>query len=77
MPRKNRGRIGKLEEDVEEILARFDEVQSSIRTLSAEFTETTRSTLLKDAIVAWEATWRLEPPEPVLPSSDSTRATPS
>lgn len=35
-----------------EILARFDQEQERIRTLSAEFTETTRSTLLKDTIVA-------------------------
>ena len=38
--------------DTAEVLARFDEVQASIRTLSAEFTETTRSALLKDTIVA-------------------------
>ena len=37
---------------LEEVLAKFDRVQSSIRTLSAEFTETTRSALLKEAIVA-------------------------
>jgi outer membrane lipoprotein-sorting protein len=35
-----------------EILRQFDEVQREIRTLSADFTETTESTLLTDAIVA-------------------------
>lgn len=38
--------------ELESLLARFDEVQESIRTLSAEFTETTRSILLKEEIVA-------------------------
>jgi outer membrane lipoprotein-sorting protein len=38
--------------ELDELLVRFDEVQSSIRTLSAEFTETTQSMLLKDEIVA-------------------------
>ncbi len=38
--------------ELDELLVRFDEVQGSIRTLTAEFTETTRSTLLKDEIVA-------------------------
>ena len=38
--------------DVDKVLARFDEVQDRIRTLSAEFTETRRSMLLKDEIVA-------------------------
>jgi outer membrane lipoprotein-sorting protein len=37
---------------LEEVLANFDRVQASIRTLSAEFTETTHSALLKKAIVA-------------------------
>jgi outer membrane lipoprotein-sorting protein len=39
-------------DDVERVLARFDEVQERIRTLSADFEETRRSTLLKDEIVA-------------------------
>lgn len=38
--------------ELDDLLARFDDVQSSIRTLSAEFTETTENTLLKDEIVA-------------------------
>lgn len=38
--------------ELQEVLANFDRVQHSIETLSAEFRETTRSTLLKDAIVA-------------------------
>jgi len=38
--------------ELEDVLARFDEVQDSIRTLTAEFTETTKSTLLKEPIVA-------------------------
>ena len=38
--------------ELDELLVRFDEVQDSIRTMSAEFTETTQSILLKDEIVA-------------------------
>jgi len=38
--------------DIHEVLARFDRVQNSIRTLSAEFTETTKSPLLKEPLVA-------------------------
>jgi outer membrane lipoprotein-sorting protein len=38
--------------DLHEVLANFDRVQQSILTLSADFTETTKSTLLKDEIVA-------------------------
>ncbi len=38
--------------ELEQLLVEFDRVQESIQTLSAEFTETTRSTLLKDEIVA-------------------------
>ncbi len=38
--------------DLDEILTRFDEVQNSMRTLSAEFTETTESPLLTDTISA-------------------------
>jgi outer membrane lipoprotein-sorting protein len=39
-------------ESLEGVLARFDSVQEQVRTLSAEFVQTTRSPLLKDAIVA-------------------------
>jgi len=35
-----------------DVLARFDAVQAKLRTLSADFTETTRSPLLKEPIVA-------------------------
>lgn len=38
--------------DLAKVLARFDEVQGSIRSLSAEFTETRKSPLLKEPIVA-------------------------
>ena len=38
--------------ELEEVLLNFDRVQQSILTLSAEFTETTKSTLLKDELVA-------------------------
>ena len=38
--------------DLEGFLTRFDAVQNSIHTLSAEFTETTENSLLKDPIVA-------------------------
>ena len=38
--------------NLDEVLARFDEVQNSIQTLSAAFTETTLSTLLEDEIIA-------------------------
>jgi len=38
--------------ELAEVLANFDRVQQSMLTLSAEFTETTKSTLLKDEIVA-------------------------
>jgi outer membrane lipoprotein-sorting protein len=38
--------------ELDELLVDFDRVQESIRTLRAEFTETTQSSLLKDDIVA-------------------------
>jgi outer membrane lipoprotein-sorting protein len=38
--------------DLETVLANFDAVQTSVQTLSAEFTETTVSQLLKDPMVA-------------------------
>ncbi len=38
--------------ELDDLLVRFDRVQDSIRTLTAEFTETTQSVLLKDEIVA-------------------------
>jgi outer membrane lipoprotein-sorting protein len=38
--------------ELDQLLADFDRVQQEINTLSADFTETTRSTLLKDEIVA-------------------------
>ena len=39
-------------ESLTDVLARFDRVQEQVRTLSAEFVQTTQSPLLKDAIVA-------------------------
>ena len=56
------------------VLARFDEVQGQIRTLSAEFIQTTRSPLLKDPIVAKgqfyltkpdSVLWEYQSPEPM------------
>lgn len=38
--------------ELDDVLSRFDKVQNSIHTLSAEFTETTRSALLRDPITA-------------------------
>lgn len=38
--------------DLNDVLERFDQVQQTLRTFSAEFTETTRSALLKEPIVA-------------------------
>lgn len=52
-------------ESLHRVLTRFDEVQSQIRTLSAEFTQTTRSPLLKDPIVA-EGRFYLTKPDSVL-----------
>ena len=40
------------DDDLGQVLTRFDEVQNSIQSLSADFTMTTESTLLKDKIVA-------------------------
>jgi outer membrane lipoprotein-sorting protein len=59
---------------LDRVLARFDEVQGRIRTLSAEFTQTTRSPLLKDPIVAQgrfyltkpdSVLWEYQSPEPM------------
>jgi outer membrane lipoprotein-sorting protein len=61
-------------ESLDRVLARFDEVQSRIRTLSAEFIQTTRSPLLKDPIVAQgrfyltkpdSVLWEYQSPEPM------------
>jgi outer membrane lipoprotein-sorting protein len=50
--------------ELEALLARFDKVQGSIRSLSAEFVERTESPLLKDAIVS-EGRFYLTKPESV------------
>ena len=61
-------------ETLNRVLARFDEVQTQIRTLSAEFIQTTRSPLLKDPIVARgqfyltkpdSVLWDYQAPEPM------------
>jgi outer membrane lipoprotein-sorting protein len=61
-------------QSLDRVLARFDEVQGRIRTLSAEFTQTTRSPLLKDPIVAQgrfyltkpdSVLWEYQSPEPM------------
>jgi outer membrane lipoprotein-sorting protein len=48
-----------------QVLTRFDQVQGQIRTLSAEFVQTTRSPLLKDPIVA-KGRFYLTKPDSVL-----------
>jgi outer membrane lipoprotein-sorting protein len=61
-------------ETLGQVLTRFDQVQAQIRTLSAEFVQTTRSPLLKDAIVAQgqffltkpdSVLWEYSAPEPM------------
>lgn len=52
-------------ETLTEVLTRFDQVQGQIRTLSAEFIQTTRSPLLKDPIVA-KGQFYLTKPDSVL-----------
>jgi len=52
-------------ESLGQVLARFDDVQGQIRTLSAEFLQTTRSPLLKDPIVA-KGRFYLTKPDSVL-----------
>jgi outer membrane lipoprotein-sorting protein len=61
-------------ETLTEVLARFDRVQGEVRTLSAEFVQTTRSPLLKDPTVAKgrffltkpdSVLWEYSSPEPM------------
>ncbi len=61
-------------ETLNHVLTRFDQVQGQIRTLSAEFIQTTRSPLLKDPIVAIgqfyltkpdSVLWEYSSPEPM------------
>jgi outer membrane lipoprotein-sorting protein len=52
-------------ETLNQVLTRFDQVQGQIRTLSAEFVQTTRSPLLKDPIVA-KGRFYLTKPDSVL-----------
>jgi outer membrane lipoprotein-sorting protein len=52
-------------ETLPQVLARFDQVQLQIRTLSAEFVQTTRSPLLRDAMVA-KGRFYLTKPDSVL-----------
>jgi outer membrane lipoprotein-sorting protein len=61
-------------ESLKQVLTRFDEVQGQIRTLSAEFVQTTRSPLLKDPTVAKgqfyltkpaSVLWEYSTPEPM------------
>jgi outer membrane lipoprotein-sorting protein len=67
-------RISASAETLDRVLTRFDEVQGQIRTLSAEFIQTTRSPLLKDPIVARgqfyltkpdSVLWEYQSPEPM------------
>lgn len=60
--------------ELDSLLARFDKVQGSIRSLSAEFVERTESPLLKEAIVAegrfyltkpGSVAWEYSSPEPM------------
>jgi len=48
-------------EDLQQVLARFDRVQAQIHTLSAEFVQTTRNTLLKEPVVAKGAFYLTKP----------------
>jgi len=61
-------------EGLNEVLARFDRVQAQIRTLSAEFVQTTRNSLLKEPVVARgefyltkpdSVLWEYSSPEPM------------
>ena len=61
-------------ESLAQVLARFDQVQGQVRTLSAEFIQTTRSPLLKEPIVARgrffltkpdSVLWEYSAPEPM------------
>ena len=61
-------------ETLNQVLTRFDQVQGQIRTLSAEFIQTTRSPLLKDPIIAKgqfyltkpdSVLWEFQAPEPM------------
>ena len=52
-------------ESLSQVLSRFDQVQGQARTLSAEFVQTTRSPLLKEAIVA-KGQFYLTKPDSVL-----------
>jgi outer membrane lipoprotein-sorting protein len=52
-------------EDLTQVLARFDLVQAQIHTLSAEFVQTTRNSILKEPIVA-EGEFYLTKPDSVL-----------
>jgi len=52
-------------DSLDQVLARFDQVQGQIRTLSAEFVQTTRSPLLRDPIVA-KGRFYLTKPDSVL-----------
>jgi outer membrane lipoprotein-sorting protein len=51
--------------NLSDVLARFDQVQGQVRSLSAEFTQTTRSPLLKDPVVA-KGRFYLTKPDSVL-----------
>jgi len=52
-------------ESLSQVLARFDQIQGQVRTLSAEFTQTTRSPLLKEPTVA-KGEFYLTKPDSVL-----------
>ena len=61
-------------ETLNQVLARFDRIQGQIRTLTAEFTQTTRSPLLKDPVIAKgrlyltkpdSVLWEYSAPEPM------------
>ena len=52
---------GGSQEDLDAVLSRFDAVQAQIHTLSAEFVQTTRNSLLKQPIVAKGAFYLTKP----------------
>jgi outer membrane lipoprotein-sorting protein len=64
-PRAAKARTAAPAETLNQVLTRFDQVQGQIRTLSAEFIQTTRSPLLKDPIVA-KGRFYLTKPDSVL-----------
>ena len=64
-PQSAKAKVAAPVETLDQVLARFDQVQGQIRTLSADFVQTTRSPLLKDPTVA-KGRFYLTKPDSVL-----------